>query len=222
MFFNSNGTPFYPGQCVKTFDWAVAGDSALPAWLADNGTSPVKTFVSPASTRGVLRCATKVSSPTSGDAAGVQSAWNIDFSQFEQVSFVVYSSRVTDAASTTDHSWSIECNDGSGGFYLQNQPADGATVLRLYPSAQEPALAWNIALESNAYTRKTVGVTIRPKTKEFFVTAGDPYEGAGVVFYNKGKWVNPTARAMAHRVVTRTAAQRTLEFSRIKLTLVHS
>lgn len=221
MFLDTSGRPLYPAKVVKTLDWQVTNDSALPSWLTTVGASPVVSFADPSTSRGVCRVTTKVATPTSGDQAGVQTAFNIDFSKFDEVSFVMYSALVNNAASATDHSFLIDMHDAGGGIYLISRfDASGATHFRNYPSATVTTLTWELATTNNYSKRKDVGVTIRPRTGEVFITAGDPYEGAGVIHYTNTGWVNPAATPFIFHTITRTAAQRTLEFSRIKLRLV--
>lgn len=219
MFCDAAGKPWFPGKVVKTFDWNIANDSALPAWLVAQGTSPVLTYTSPASSMGKLRCTTKVAAPTSGDIAGVETAFTLDSAKFSEIAFICYGV-VTDGATTgIDHNFNMQMNNGSAGFYLQNSHTNaGLPALRVYtPAAQD--ITWDIS-KADAQKRKDIGVVIRPRTRELFVCSGDPAEGAGVVAYNVGNWVDLTGQTLSARIITRSAAQRYFEFSRIKLRLV--
>lgn len=224
MFFDAAGKPLYPGKVVKTFDWLVGMDSALPNWLATLGTTPVSTFVGPATSKGgVLRMTTKAATPASGDIAGLQTAFNIDYSLYEEVSFGLYGVTSPDAASSTDHTISIESNNGStAGFYIQSRfdAADGLTGMRVFPGALEYK-TWPINSVGNYAKRKDLFVTIRPRTKELFFTSGDPYEGAGVILQTN-LLVPPTGQSLKAQIISRTGAQRTMETSRVKLRLVHN
>ncbi len=219
MFCDASGRPWHPGRIVKEFDWSVSNDAALPSWLVSSGTSAVLTYTSPASARGTLQCQTKVSTPTSGDAAGVATAFNIDTAKFAEIAFVCYGVVTDGSTNGTDHNFNMQMNDGTGGFYVQNNHADsGVPTYRVY-SPVAVNFDWDIS-KASAQKNKDIGVVIRPRTKEFFVCAGDPAEGAGVVAYNVGNWTDLTGQPLIARVITRSAAQRYVRFQRIKLRLV--
>lgn len=220
MFCDASGRPWYPGRVVKEFDWVISNDTALPAWLVAHGTSPVLTYTSPATGRGVVRCQTKVATPTSGDAAGVQTAFNIDTAQFTEIALICYGVLTDGNTGGTDHSINIQANNGSTqGFFLENDSgAAGAPSYRVYSQVRQ-SFTWDLSA-SSAQKRKDIGIVIRPNTREFFVCSGDPAEGAGVVAYNVNSWTNVSGQPFAARIITRAAAQRWIEFQRIKLRLV--
>jgi hypothetical protein len=223
MFCDASGKPVYPGNIVKTLDWNLSNDSALPAWLVAKGTSPVITYSTPATTRGAVRFQTKSSTPTSGDQAGIDTAFNLDTSKFEEIAFVVYG-LVTDgdnpSSGNANNTLAIEMNSGGtqGFFYISNWTDTGTTHLRVYP-APSAGQRWDFN-KISAQRRKDVGVIIRPRTKEVFICNGDPAEGAGVVAYNQGNWTDINSKPLTLAITTRTAAQRFMEFSRLKLRLV--
>lgn len=223
MFFDTAGNPLFQAKVNKVFDWNVGVDSTLPSWLVNADASQVNTFVGiPTSSGGAFQAKTKVATPTSGDIAGVKTAFNIDFTKFIEISFIAYDCWVPDSTSATDHTLNVQCGDGAtSGFYFQNN-SSGYTNTRLYPNAVEPTLQWDLEMNGNYAKKKDIGFVFRPATKEFFVTMGDPYEGAGVIWYDKGKWVNPTSQPFMLRTITRVAAQKTLEFSRLKMRIVHN
>lgn len=221
MFFDANGRQTYPGKVVKTLDWNIANDSALPSWLSAYGTSPVLTFSGLGSSNGRLRCTTKVSSPSIGDAAGIQTAFNLDFSQFEEVSFIAYS--IVNDGAINECSVAMESSDSTSGISLfSSDSGAGQAVLRVKPSIISYP-SWQFVAESNAARRKDVGITVRPRTKEVFITTGDPYEGAGVIAYDKGNFVAPAANTKPFQLATfvkQVAAQRYIEFAKVKFRTV--
>jgi len=196
----------------------VAGDSftiVVPQGV-------VQTLSGADTSRGIVQA---VTSTTSGHFAGVKTAFNLQSDQFEEIGIFVYSWGSTSNSATLQN-MSIQYASGanSQGMFLQNNPGaatPGATQLRVYtPVAQ--TMSWELVLNSNGNRRKDVGVIIRPRTREVYVTCGDPAEGAGVVWYDAGNWVdvtNASAEAVQVRIFTQEAATKTMQFSRIKLRL---
>lgn len=204
----------------KEFEWAprVDGES-LPAWLTLRGTSAIQTVQGIDGDRGFARFQTKLATPTAGDSAGVQTAQNIDTAEFEEIALIVYGV-ATDSNTATDHNLILELSDGAGGaFVFNNATSAGVTQLRVRPGAAQ-TFTWEFALNNNGTRRKDIGLIIRPPTREVFVTVGDPAEGAGVVMYDAGTWVDVTANPFFVAVFTQTAAQRYMEFDRIKFRVV--
>lgn len=223
MFCDAAGRPLYPAKVVKERVWDIIDDSALPSWLTSVGSSPVLTYDNPSTGRGRLRCQTKSSSPTSGDKAGIQTAFNVAAGQFEEISFVVYSVLSDGNSAGSNALVNLSYTNGSTtGFYLRNT-TDGAGIpanFRAYPSAVKTAPV-EISTAGNATNRKDLGIVIRPRSKEIFVCSGDPYEGGGVIYYDVGNFVSPSASPIEFSVQTLEAAQHYLEFSKVKLRLVH-
>lgn len=212
-----------PGRIVREFDWSVNADSALPHWLTSQGTSPVLTYTSPATSRGALTCTTKVSSPTFGDMAGVKTAFSIDSAKFSEIGFFVYGAS-TNYVNSLDPSFNIGYNDASSqGFYVLN---NDQTQLRFYPDSpnafQFPT--WQLSRDpvvgNNSVRRKDFGFVVKPASREFFLTAGDPEEGAGVIYYEPYfLWIDPI-QPIILQVIARSAARASITFERVKLRLV--
>jgi hypothetical protein len=209
------------GRYSKTFDWtpSTTGE-ALPSWLVDTagatGTAPAVTGVD--STRGIC---TLVSGASNGNYAGVSTAFNIDTAEFEEIGFFVYSWS-TNQATDTGQTTIMQLSDGATGMYLQtNATTLGNTQVRSYPSATIDTLAWEITKNSNAQRQKDFGVVIRPRTKEVYVFAGDPAEGAGCIWYQgDGRWNDIAGVPFFLRVYAQNGSgANTATFSRIKLRL---
>lgn len=219
MFFDADGRPAYPGKVVKTLEWDVFADSALPSWLSALGTSPVSTFTGPATSNGRCRMTTKASSPAINDVAGIATAFNIDASQFSEIGFYVFSI-ISDGADNGSY-LSLNYHNGSnaGADFYSTAGGAGASRLKINSTTENPP--WQFVNGGVKSQRKDLGLTIRPAEKEVFVTAGDPYDGAGVVWHNKGVVTMPTARPFEMKItVANTAAQRYFEFAKVRLRLV--
>jgi len=219
MFCKPNGQPAYPGPVVREFVWDALNDTALPSWLVKNGTDSTIAFETPAVGRGVAKVTTKSATPASGDQAGVSTAFTINSANFEEISFIVYSG-LSDSATNTIQNLGIGYNNGSTGgmFWQNNDGVGGVDAIRLYPAAGVN-LSTGINLATSLAKRKNFGVTIRPRTKEIWFTHGDPYDCGGGGYYSKGSWTD-TNSVIDFYVRAKTAAQRTVEFSKIKLRLV--
>lgn len=219
MFFDADGRPAFNGKVVKTLEWDVFTDSALPSWLTALGTSPIATFTSPATSNGRCRMTTKSSTPAINDVAGIVTAFNIDASQFSEIGFYIFSV-ISDGADNASY-LSLNYHNGTnaGADLYSTAGGAGATRLKVNSTAENPP--WQIANGAIKSQRKDLGLTIRPADKEVFATAGDPYDGAGVVWHNKGVVTMPTARPFEMKItVANTAAQRYFEFAKVRLRLV--
>jgi len=224
MLYDQAGNYLYPPGSVKEFQWNVLTDGeSIPSWLTQVGTATVAAPVINGvdGDRGFARFAIKAA-PAAGNFAGVATAFNIDTADFEEIAFIVYG-WASDSNSGTNHNLQIQLSDGSTGCFLQNNqsasPTVGATQLRVYTPTAE-TLTWELVNGNNGTRRKDVGVVIRPRTREVFICCGDPAEGAGVVWYNVGNWLNVTGQPFQLRVFTQDTNVRYMEFNRLKLRLV--
>lgn len=225
MFYNNA----FPGKIVKEFTFEPALSSALPSWLTATGTSPVFTYGTLAD-RGAMRFQTKVATPTSGDQAGFNTV-NIDPTKYSEVGYFL-TGLMCDSAALTDCTFGFQWSNGSTqGFYMQHDYTTSETRTRIYPAASEGFLSgttkrrWQFnrdfngaGTNDNASRLKEIGFVMRA-TGELFITSGDPYEGGGVLCYDSVVWPT-TALPIQFYLITRTAAQRYGEVSRIKLRLV--
>ena len=244
MFYNKRGFPLYPGKSAKVWDWRVGTDTALPSWLVQTGTSSVLTLNNLGSGTGfntVATCATKTATPTSGDQAGIATNFNIDFAHaLQEVSFICYGFYCNESGSTvSDQAIAITNFDSAnaGGLWLQNNAggalAAGEFDIHNYADSAVRPIPFAYSLDDltpgsyasaqkNWHKPKDIGVTIRPVTKEVFITAGDPYDGAGVIYYTKGLWTNTTVlKPFQLAITTNTSAIRTLSFSGFRLRTVY-
>ena len=219
MFFDADGRPAYNGKVVKTLDWDITNDSALPAWLSTVGTSPVVAFTTPATSNGRCRLTTKISTPAINDVAGIATAFNIDPALFSEIGLYVYS-LVSDGADNGSY-LSINYHNGTnaGADFYSSAGGAGASAFKVNSTFESPQ--WLFVNGTAKSKRKDLGLTIRPADKEVFVTAGDPYDGAGVVWHSKGAVTMPAARPLEMKItVANTAAQRYFEFAKVRLRLV--
>lgn len=219
MLFDSTGKWIMPAGVVRTFDWSPLVDSeALPSWLTLQGTSPIMTVNGIDGDRGYARFQTKSATPTAGDEAGVRvTAGNIDSAKFREIGFFVYG-WACDSNTPTNVNMLLQYGDTSTGMALNANHSNSLTQFNIRPSVFN-ALPWELVANNNGTRRKNVGFVVRPATREVFITTGDPAEGAGIIGYHKGSWLN-TVLPLICVVRTQSAAQRYMEFSRIKLRLV--
>lgn len=235
MFCDGAGRRIYPGKTVVEKVWEPAFDRSLPSWLTTIGTSPVVSYAAPGaaldvatqvSGLGSAKFATKTATPTSGDQAGFRTTDSINFAAFEEVSWILYG-HVTDAVSSaTDNQIEISANVSEKGFYcVTDYAGTGATLLKVYPTVNANNLPYDLYKAGsggailNARKRKSIGFVVRPRTRDFFFCAGDPYEGAGVIYHSDDEWLSPITPILA-KITTRTAEQRAFNISKVKLRLV--
>ena len=88
---------------------------------------------------------------------------------------------------------------------------------RLYPAATVSTPIFQLITTGRTLQRKNFGVVVRPKTKEVFITTGDPKQGGAVVFYSRG-FVDSAAVFQLY-LRTRSAAQRSLSLAKLTLRL---
>ena len=217
MLYDNNGNQLRVGQTVEDFIWNVGGDTALPSWLVAVGTS-ILTFTGPSASPGIVTAQTKAS-PAVDDAAGIQTAFSIATPQFSEISFSVMGMTVDAGASATNHSLQMKLTNGSttGAQFTTDNTAAGASKQRIFPGA-ETANAYAIADALNVPKRKSLGMVIRPKTREVFYTTGDPDDGAGVVGYSRNAFVDATGPFLM-QILTKAAAQRSMSIARVHLRL---
>lgn len=222
----------FPGRTVKELVYdAGMGEAALPSWLVPTGTSPIITFndvgVTTAGLRpGTCRIQTKAATPTAGDMAGVQLGTNIAFGSavvtnspnFEEVTFGVSGVKTDGGSADTQLELAITNTIPDRGIYVLNNTS-GITQVRIYPGTVKSP-PYPIAADGNNTIAKGLFVTIRPRTKEVFVSEGDPYKSGKIWFYDKGTWINFSGFAPRLQVVTRSAAQRYLEFEKFLFRVV--
>lgn len=222
MFCDASGNPQYPGKMVKELVFSPLIDNALPSWLAAVGSNSILTFGTADSSQGYVRSQTQSATPAIGDQAGFKTSFNIATAQFDEISFIAYGV-LTDTTANA-HELSLSFNDGSHGCYWKNtvdlvaSPNTNKNYTRVYP-ASEVESQWKL-LGSEGTKRKDLGITYRRKTQEVFFTAGDPYEGAGMIAYNRGNFVDFTGQPMQLVLTTVTAAQRWVQVQKIKARFV--
>lgn len=231
MFNYADGRRAYPGRTVRELVYdAGMGEAALPAWLTLTGTSPIATFndlstITAGLRPGSCRIQTKSATPAINDTAGLKMAMNLAFGStvapnspnFEEITFGV--SGVKTDGSQTDTGLELGLTNGTDrGIYVLNN-ASGITQVRVYPGAAV-AKSYELASSGNNTRQKDLFITIRPRTKEVFVSMGDPYDGGSVWAYDKGTWINFAGFSPYLQVVTRSAAQRYLEFERFLFRVV--
>lgn len=223
MFYKNAGRPLYPGKSFQEFTFTPADSSALPTWLTAMGTSPILTFGTMGN-GGDLTMQTKVATPTSGDAAGIQTT-SIDPTRYTEIGFFIYGTS-NDSAALTDATVNLGFNNGTTeGLYYQHENTNQDTRMRVYPAAAT-IVRWNLNKDTatggviEASRRKDLGFVIR-NNGDIFMTAGDPYEGAGVIRYAAGVYPT-TSQPITFQIITRTAAQRLIRVNKVKLRLVRA
>lgn len=221
MFFDAANRPLYPGKVVKELVFDPINDAALPSWLTPIGVSPVQTFGTAAASQGYARSQTKSSSPAIGDQCGFQTAFNVQTTAFEEISFIAY------GVLTDSVAWDCELklgfDNGTNGAYWKNTidtvGNTNKSYTRVYPSTDVES-PWTLMRGGESSKRKDMAITYRRKTKEVFFTAGDPYEGGGVIAYNKGSFVDFTGQPFKLSLTTIAAAQRWLQVEKLKARFV--
>jgi hypothetical protein len=218
MLYDNEGRQLRIGQTVEDFIWNVGGDIMLPSWLVAVGTS-ILTFTGPSASPGIVTAQTKLATPAVDDAAGIQTAFSIATPQFSEISFSVTGMTADAGASATNHSLQMKLTNGSttGAQFTTDNAAAGASKQRIFPGA-ETGNAYAIADALNVPKRKSLGMVIRPKTREVFYTTGDPDDGAGVVGYSRNAFVDVTG-PFVMQILTKAAAQRSLSLARVHLRL---
>lgn len=219
MLYDANGRYQKIGTTHQELIFNTASETALPAWLTTSGISPIVTFNNPGSGLVGVNLQTKLAAPTSGDIAGIQTAFNIKTSDFSEIGFFVSGITSDSGASATNQALQMACSDFStNGILLQSyQAIGGLSQMRSFPDAVVNGV-YQFADSANVGKRKTMGIVIRPYTKDVFFTLGDPDDGAGVVWFMRGRWVD-TISPFVVQCITRTAAQRSMSLTKIKLRL---
>jgi hypothetical protein len=204
-------------HCEMVFN--AASETVLPAWLTTVGVSPIVTFNGPGVSVGNITVQTKAATPTSGDTAGIATNFNIKTNEFSEIGFFVSGILLDAGATPTNQALQMYASDLStnGVFQQSFSSSAGLAQFRLFPGTSVNTV-YQFADAINIQKRKTLGIVIRPKTKEVFLTVGDPDDGAGVVWYSKGDWVD-TVSPFLIQTVTRGAAQRSMAITKIKLRL---
>ncbi len=221
MLFDGNGNYKPIGSSHEEFIFNPAILSALPSWLTTVGTTPVVTFNAPgASERGSVTLQTKVATPAINDVAGLKTL-NLNTALYSEVGFFVDCWAPDSGANEYNSKIEFSSTNGSttGFYYISDDTVNGAAKFRAYPPAA--VLATQQFYDSaNVQKRKNLGVVIRPKSGEVFITNGDPKVGGTVVFYSRG-FVDSAVGFTFQIQVKFTAAQRSVTLSQIKLRLSH-
>lgn len=220
MLYDHTGKAIHQGTTVKELIWDVVADSAIPSWLSLVGTDAQISFAGPGTSRGACTLSTKADTPTSGDIAGITTAFDIKSDEFEEIGFFVYSAQCDASATQTNHKLQMFMGDGAAtGAIMQNTASGSVHTATVFPG--EPReLDWLFSLTSNSSKRKDLGIVIRPRKKEVWFMSGDPADGSSPILYDIGNWTNLTD-ALTLQIRSMASAQRSLTFSKIKLRLCH-
>jgi len=220
MLFDALGNYRPIGQTHREFIFNAGEVNALPYWLTLNGTAtPVGTFNAiGAGQRGTYNMATKVATPAIDDAVSLETPV-IDTSLYSEIGFFAHGIQLDSGALPANVNLRMLSGDAAtNGFFYQSEfTAEAEMSVRLYPEATKTTPIFQLMTADRILQRKNFGVIIRPLTREFFVTTGDPKQGGAVVFYRRG-YTN-SAGVFQIYLRCRTAARRNMDIAQLILRL---
>lgn len=180
--FDAAGNRMYPGKTVRTLEWDVFTDTALPAWLTfTNNDSANLTFsVTPMSAYGGDGfCKLQWSgTPSTSLASNLALSFPFDLRQFHEVGFILKDVTVgtsLDAANKVDLTMAIHKYPNCGVWFKQNATTQKMEC-RIYNTSGTDDFTdvpYQIAGSGFGLGRKNIGMALCNPSKTAYLLGGD-------------------------------------------------